>query len=804
MTAMTSIRAALRALRGSPGFSAIVILTMAVAVAANTAIFSIYDQLVLHPVSIPDPSSLVAIWFDNPHRNIQTYNSSIPRYDELRAEVTSFSSIGLSAFDSFTLTASGDATQLTGRRVSATFFPTLGIGPARGRNFTAAEDVPNGPAVCIISHELWQSKFGGRETLLGQTIELNGTAWEVVGIMPPRLSAPFGQVQVFAPRVFEVSGLTPAQIAAGAGFAQPIARLRSGTTMDQARAELVAFSAGYKVRHATNVDADNVSEPRSFVATLVAGFEPTMYTLLGAVGCVLLIACANVASLFLSRLLTRRKEVAVRLSLGATRGSVVRQFLVESLAFSLAAGALGALLAVWALGALQSVAASQLPPNAALTLHWRALVFTGAITVLCSILTGLVPALQASRPDLVEHLKDGARGSSTAQGGRLRQALIVSEVMLSVMLLVGAGLLLASFVRMQMTTAGFDPRGSASAFVNLPPRYATPAQQAEFFSQVLGALKAQPGVADAAIGYFPPLSGGARTPYGVAGQPIAALGQRPLVGLNVVSEGYFRLYEIPIVQGRAFTDGDRANAPNVCIVNQTFANRVFPGRPAVGQVLILGANNRRVEIVGVMRDVKNAGVNAPTPDEAYFPLHQLPRTGMNVIAKTSGDASALQAPIKGAVAAIDRAQAVSFFSTTEATVAASLGTQQLVATLIAIFAGLALLLSVTGLYSVLAYLVSQRTAEIGIRMALGATPGQVISLIMRSGLALVAVGLALGLGGAAAASRLLRQLLFGVEGLSVGIYAGVAVLFAIVAALACLGPSLRASRIDPLVAFRAD
>jgi predicted permease len=801
---MTTIKAALRALRRSPGFSAIVILTMAVGIGANTAIFSVYDQLVLHPVTIPDPSSLVAIWFNNPHRNIQTFNSSIPRYDELRADVTSFSSVALSAFESFTLTGNGEATQLNSRRVSATFFPTLGIAPARGRNFTEAEDVPNGPAVCIISHELWQAKFGGRDNLLGQTIELNGVPWEVIGIMPPNLSAPFTQVQVFAPRVFEVGGLTPAQIQAGAGFAQPIGRLKRGVTMEQARAELAAFSVGYKARHPANVDADNISEPRSYVGTLVAGFQPTMYTLLGAVGCVLLIACANVASLFLSRLLKRRKEIAVRLSLGATRATVVRQFLLESLTFSVAAGALGTLFAVWALGALQSVIASQLPPNTTLVLHWRALVFTGGITLLCSVLTGLVPALQASRPDVVEHLKDSARGTSTAQGGRLRQVLIVSEVMLSVVLLVGAGLLLVSFVKMQTTTAGFEPRGSASAFVSLPPRYATPVQQAEFFAQVLAALKAQPGVTDAAIGYSVPLGGGARTPYGVAGRPLPTLGQRPLVGLNVISEGYFRVFEIPVVQGRAFSDDDRANAPNVCIVNQTFANRVFPGEPAIGKVLLFGANNRRVEIVGVIRDVKNAGVNAPTPDEAYFPLHQLPRTGMNVIARTSGDASALQAPIRAAVAAIDRTQAVSFFSTTESTVTQSLGAQQLVATLTAVFAGLALLLSLSGLYAVLAYLVSQRTAEIGIRMALGATRGQVVSLIMRSGLVLVAIGLVLGLGCAAAATRLIRQLLFGVDGLSLGIHAAVAVIFAIVAALACLGPSLRASRIDPLVAFRAD
>ena len=802
---MMHVRTAVRALLRSRGFSAIVIVTMAAGIAANTAIFSVYDQLVLNPVTIPDPSSLITIWFNNPQRNTQSPNISIPRYDELRGEVQSFSSIGLSAFDSFTLTATGDAVQLTGLRISATFLPTLGVMPARGRNFTAEEDVPNGPAVCIVSHELWQTQFGGRESLIGDTLQLNGIAWQVVGIMPPRLSVPYRQVQVFAPRVFEVGGLTPAQIQGGAGFAQAIARLKPGSTMDQARAELLAFSAGYKQRHPAIIDANNVSEPRAFVASLVSGFRPTMYTLLGAVGCVLLIACANVASLFLSRLLKRRKEIAVRVSLGATRGMLVRQFLVESLVFSAIAGGLGILLASWGLSALQSTVASQLPPNTVLSLNWRALLFTAGITIVCAVLTGLFPALQASAGAIIEHLKDGARGSSGGQGGRLRHALIVAEVTLSVVLLVGAGLLLTSFLELQRAAPGFEPKGAAAAFVGLPTgRYPGVPQQADFFERVIEQLRAQPGVTGAAVAFSTPLTGAARTPYAVAGQPQLPIGQRPLVNRNVVSDGYFSLLRIPIVQGRDFTPDDRANAPPVCIVNETFARRAFPGQSAIGHGLLMGANNMRVEIVGVIRDVKSNGVNVPTPDEAYLPLKQGARSGMSIVGRTDGDASTLQASIRSAVAAVDKSQAVSFFATLETNLSQSLGSQQIVATLTGIFAALALALSLTGLYSVLAYVVSQRTPEIGIRMALGATRRQVITLVMRSGLGLVAVGLVLGLASAAAASRLIRQLLFGVGPLNPIIYLGVAATFGLVAALACLGPSLRASRIDPLVAFRAD
>jgi predicted permease len=479
--------------------------------------------------------------------------------------------------------------------------------------------------------------------------------------------------------------------------------------------------------------------------------------------------------------------------------------LAESVLFSAAAGALGAAVAVWTLRALQPILASQLPPNATLTLNWRALVVAGAVSLAGAILTGLVPALQASQPDLVGQLKDSSRGSSTGHGGRFRQALIVAEVTLSVVLLVGAGLLVESFLKLARTETGIEAGGAASAFVGLPlGRYGTPQQQADFYERVIERLAAQPGVTDAAASLATPLNGGVRTPFGILGRPQPPLAERPLVTFDVVSENYFRLLRIPVARGRTFSADDRLTSPLVCAVNQAFATQMFPGRSPIGQVLLFGANDRHVEIVGVTADVKTVGVNAPAPAEVYFPLRQLAKSGMNVMGKTAGRAATLQTAIKNAVAAVDPTQAVSFFATLENALSQSLGTQRLVATLTGLFAALALLLSLLGLYSVLAHLVSQRTPEIGIRMALGATRGQVVGLVMRSGLALVAIGLTLGLGGAAAASRLIRQLLFGVEPLSAPIYIAVAAAFGLVAALACLVPSLRASRIDPLVACRTE
>ena len=803
---MSDFRAAIRAFQKSPAFTLVAVITIAVGIGANTTLFSVYDRLVLNPVTIPHPSSLVALWVNNPQLNFNAPAFSWSRYEDVRDHARSFTSIGISAFDNFTLTGNGEPDQLNSQRVSATFFPTLGILPAHGRNFTADEDLPNGPAVCIISHELWQTRFGGRERIVGATITLNGQPWQVVGIMPPRLSPPFGQVQVFAPRVFEIGGLTPVQIQAGAGYAQPIARLKPGLSLDQAASDLAALSRGYQERFAAKLDANNTTEPRMYIAALVGNLEPAFYTLIGAVSFVLLIACANVASLFLGRLTARHKEIAVRQSLGATRAQVVRQFLIESLAFSTVAGALGVLVGLWSLSAIQSTIASQLPPNTALTLNWRALAFTGGVTLVSALLVGLVPALQASRARLVDALKDSARGSSSERGGRFRATLIVGEVALSVVLLVGSSLLLLSFLKLQRTPPGFEPEGAAAAFVGVPlTRYKTSAQQAEFFNQVIARLRADHAVTDAAAAIGLPLAGNARAPYSVGGRPVLPLPQRPLAGFGVVSDDYFRLMRIGFAAGRPFGADDREGAPNVCIVNESLARHVFPGESAIGRILRRGRDAEiKSEIVGVIRDVKTNGLNAPVPDEVYYPLRQLGRPGLNVIARTTGDPAALQAVIRAAVAAVDKDQPISFFATLETNLATSLGTQRLVASLTTIFAGLAFVMSVVGLYSVLAYAVSQRTAEIGIRMALGAQSAQVVRMIMRSGLELVTIGLVLGLAAAAGAARVIQTLLFDVRPLEPLVYAAVAATFALVATLACLLPSLRASRIDPLVALRAD
>src|SRR5579864_6583059 len=801
---MTSLKHGIRSLANNPGFSLVSICTLAACIASNAAIFSVYDRLVLHAIAVPSPASLVAIWASNP-MIINAPAVSWPKFQAMRLAARSFSSMGVSAFDNFTLTAPGEqALQLNGLRVSGEFFKTLGIAPARGRDFTAEDDVPNGPTVVILSHELWTTRFGGRESIVGDVIQLNGQSWQVVGIMPPHLSAPFTPVQVFAPRVFEVGGLTALQIDVGAGYSQPIARLRPRVTIDQATAELKALDRGYRQEFPGKLDATNVSVVRDFADSIVGNLKPTFYTLLGAVAFVLLIACANVASLFVGRLNGRQKEIAVRQSLGATRSAIVRELLIESVIVALAAGVVGAVLSRWALEAVAVVAAAQLPPNTVFELNWLAWTYIAAVAVVSGVLVGLVPALHASKTDIVSVLKDAARGSSGARGARLRSSLIVAEVALSVVLLVGSSLLLLSFLSLERTPPGFDPTGVATAFVGVPlGRYATEPEQADFFSRVVSELGRDPLITHAAASIGLPIAGfNLRSPYSVSGRPILPLPQRPLAGFQVVSEDYFATLRIPVVMGRAFTAQDRNGAPAVCIINQSLAKRIFPGESPLGHVLLRGQNaNVPQTIVGVIADVRSLGLNAPAPDEIYYPMRQFPRPALNITARTTGDTATLQQAIRAAVAAVDHDQPISFFASLDSMLAQTLGIQRIVATLTGCFAVVALVLAAIGLYAVVAYAVAQRTGEIGIRMALGARPGQVLGLIMGGGLKLVAAGVGLGLAGAAGATRLIQSLLSNVQPLDPVVYGSVALFFGLVATAACFLPSFRASRIDPLVAL---
>jgi predicted permease len=810
-------RFAARSLRKNPGFTAVAVLTLALGIGANTALFSTFKTLVLQPLTLPQSDRLVRIWASNSIDFNHPY-VSWPRYEFIRDHQTSFANVAASVFTAHALTRTGaDPEQLTSLQISATFLPTLGVSPLHGRNFTREEDTAGGPNVAILSYECWQTYFGGRGSLVGEKITLNGAPYDVVGILPPALSNPFNAAMIFVPRVFEVVGTTPEGVRNGASYVGVTARLKDGVSFERAAAEVKTLAENYKTAHPERLDGNKDNPVKPFAEELVGDIKPTFYLLLAAVGFVMLIACANIASLFLGRLSARHKEIAVRLSIGATRAQLVRQFLLESILFSAVAGVIGVLLAWWAIEAIQRLATNQLPTGTTLSLDGVTLAFTVGVSALSAVLVGLVPALQASRADVAEVLRDTARtAAGGTRGARFRSSLIVGQVALSVVLLVGAALLLVSFVRLQRAPAGFEPRGVATAFVRISgPRYSTTSQQAEFFAQLAARLESMPQVKSAAVGYGVPLTNvQVLTSYAIDGRPLPPLAERALTRFNNVSEHYFATLGIPLREGRVFNERDNDKVPQVCVINESFARRLFPDGTALGKTILRGLAETRCEIVGIVGDVKSAGLNAPPPDEMYQPARQFARTIGTLVVRlatpklgeggTDGDPAALQPVIRSTLASIDGTVPFTLFTTMESALGQSLGVQRITAWLTAIFAGVALLLSAVGLYSVLAYAITQRTNEIGLRMALGAQRQEVIVLVLRSGLKLVAFGLVLGLAAAAGAARLMQTLLFAVQPLDPLIYGGVTVLFTVIALLACLVPSLRASRIDPIVALRSD
>lgn len=803
------MRIALRSLLKSPGFTLVAILTIAVGIGANTVLFSVFQAVVLSPLDFPHSDRLMRAWIDDPTGNFSAPASSWPKFEHYRDNAKSFDGMTASTFHNATLTEAGDAEQLNGLAVTSNFLAVHGKRVARGHDFTRADDASGGPDTVIISHDLWRTRFGARDSAIGESILLNGVAHTIIGVLPPDFPFPYNQIQYLVPRPDEQAGIPLQQVqAGGAIYLQITARLRDGVTRETADAELHTLSAAYNTAHTAQMDANSDHLLRPYADELVGNTRPTFYVLIAACGFVLLIACANIASLFLGRLSARHKEIAVRLSLGATRRDIIRQFLTESLLFSLIAGVLGVLFSLWAISAVANLAANQLPRANEIGFNGTALLFSLVLATLTAVLVGFVPAWQASRADLTEALKDTARTAGGGRAGRrFRAGLIVSEVALSVALLIGAALLMTSFWKLLTTDAGFNAEGVAAAFVSLPAnRYDTQEKRAAFFDAVTTELTRQPQITHASAVVGLPLSGFSPiSPYSVGGRDILPLPQRPLAGFRLAGVDYKALIGLSLRDGRWFDATDTAQGQRVVVINEGFARKLFPGESAIGKVILTGmkADVQNV-IVGVIGDVKTNGLNQPAPDEIYYAVAQRANNGMGIAARTTADPVSLQAAIRAAVAHADPTVAISFFQTMAQITLNSLGVQRIAAWLIGCFSGIAFLLAIVGLYSVLAYNVTQRTPEIGLRMALGALPGHVIGMVLRQGLGLVAAGVAIGLLIAALAARLIAAQLFGVESLGFLIYAAVALTFAFVATLACLLPARRASRVDPLVALRSE
>jgi putative ABC transport system permease protein len=803
-TLLQDIRYGARTLRRSPGFTAVAVIALALGIGGNSAIFSVVNAVLLRPLPYDEPDRIMRIFATAPDRGLDQTSLSYQRTKAIAEQNQLFEHAGAYTFDTANLTGVNEPLQLTVIRMSSGVFEVLKVRPAAGRNFLPEEDKPGGSQVVILSHGLWQRQFGSAPDMVGKAVTLDGASCTVVGIMPDGFDFPAARIDCWLPRAFEPSFLSRESIERGAGYLNMIGRLKPGVTRQQAQAEVAGIAEGNKIGEHPDATFGVLVVPQPEVVT--QGVRPTLFILLGAVAFVLLIACANVANLLLAKAAGRQKEIAVRAALGASRTRLIRQFLTESVLLALMAGALGVLLAGWGVDLLVGAATDNIPRAGEISIDSRVLGFTLLIAVLTGVIFGLAPALQASKADLNEALKDTSRGST---GGsrrvRIRSALVVAEVALSVVLLIGAGLLIRSFLLLQKVDAGFNSDQVLVANISLPnSRYAETAQRAEFYTRLCQELAALPGVVSAGGTTTLPLSGSdSRTLIAIEGKPIPPLPERPIVSLAMASPDYFKTMGIPLLQGRFFTDQDKEGSTITAIVNQSFARRFFPDEDPIGKHILTGlAQPQPREIVGVVGDVRHLGLDSSAAEALYFPSNQLPRLAMAMVVRTAVLPLSLSAAVRSSVLAIDKDQPIASLQTMEEVVSGSISNQRFTLLLLGLFAAVALALAAIGIYSVMAYTITQRTGEIGLRMALGAQTRDVLKLVVGQGMTMAVIGVAVGLGGAFALTRVMASLLFSVSATDPITFIAIPFLLLVVALAACFVPARRATRVDPMIALR--
>lgn len=798
------VRYALRTLAKSPGFTAIAILTIGLGIGANTAIFTVVNAVLLKPLPFRDPSKLVLVEERNSYNIIST---SYENYRDWRDQSTSFESMQASCSTAMTLTGWGDPQLLTARYTTSGFFPLLGVQPAAGRNFLPEEDKPSGAPVVMISYSLWQ-RLGGDSNLLGKSLVLNSKSYTLIGIVPPGFQY-LSLTDLFVP--FEPWAKTLPDDRNWHPGILPVARLKPGVTVERARAEMLGITARLEKQY-PEYNTGTSSDVVPLHEQIVQGVRPALLVLLSAVGFILLIACANVANLQLARGASREREVAIRTALGASRVRVIRQLLTESVLISVAGGALGYLFAYDSLGPLLRLSAGTLPNINEIHIDTWVLTFTAVVSILTGILFGLMPAWRTSRLDLRDSLNESGRSATgSAATHRLRSTLVIAEIAISMLLLVGAGLLLRSFERMQETAAGFTPDHLLIADLPLSPNaYPKPAQRFEFFDRMLESARALPGVKSAGAASFLPMSGnGSLINFNIYGHPPKGPREFVAAGYRTVTEGYFETLNIPLIAGRTFTGADDEKSPGVVVVNASFARQYFPNESPLGHRMQLGALPDKdvpwMQIIGVVGDVRR-GLGVEPQAEMYFAYRQadavLPVYLLSIVLRTTLEPATETSALRAALANIDKNQPLVNVRTMEDNMSASVSQPRFRTWLLSLFAALALLLSTIGIYGVMSYSVSQRSHEIGIRIALGAQREQVFQLVTREGIRLAAIGVAIGFGSALALTRVLRSFLYEVSSLDPITYACVAGLLVGVSLLASYLPARRATTVDPLVALR--
>ena len=805
---LQDIRFGARMLRKNPGFALAAIFTLALGIGGNTAIFTVTSSVLLKALPYHSPQQLISL--DAQTKDGQSHCCSLNRFDSVHDHSKSFSGVVAAANDTFNFTGRGEPLQVPSARVSADFFQVLGVTPQLGRFFLPEEGQPSGKPVIVISDTLWHSRFGGDPNILNQSVALDGTPYNIIGVLPAGIQFPFlAPADVWSPRYFEHSLFTTQRLRQGVGYLTIIGRLRQGVSRERAVAELNVLHQQYHKENPTAPDAD---AGLSMVVTdlqdsVVANIRGMLLMLSGAVGVVLLIACANVASLLLSRALSRKKEIAVRAALGAQRSALIRQLLTESVLLSLLGGALGLGLSWAATRYFATLDNNNLPQGMPIGMDTRVLLFMVAISVLTGILFGIFPALQLSKTNVNETLRDEGRGST---GGhrrvQLRGLLVVGQVALSLVLLIGAGLLVRSFSRLLRVDPGFDPQNVLTMNVSLPTvKYADAQKQVAFFDELTRRVSALPGVRSAAISAALPLLPKRITPVLPEGQPEVPLAERPFIIIEAISPAWFKTMRVPLQAGREFTDADKAGSPNVVIVNQALARRYWPNQNPIGKHIVLGRQPAS-EVVGVAVDVKNRGLALDPQVQLYFPFSQIPWGNMNLLVRTATDPHGMVSAVRAQIAAIDSDQPVTNIATVDELMDGSRAQPRFILMLLGVFSAAALVLAIIGIYGVLAYSVAQRRQELGIRLALGAEKSDILRLVVGYGLTLAGAGIMIGLVFALALSwvmaSVLSAVLYKISTHDLTTFVIAPATFLIIALLASYLPARRATQVDPNEALR--
>jgi len=804
---MNDLTFALRQLRKSPGFTFVAILTLALGIGMNTAIFSLIHDLFLRRLPFNQPERVVRIYGEAKERDLKELPFSVPKFWYYRDGQTAFSGIAADRGNGFILTGIGEPVQLFGRNVTANYFDLLGVRPTLGRTFLPDEESKGD--VVMVTENFWRKRLNSDPAVLGRSITLNGVPNTIIGVMPNLPISWFGRdTEIFANKLFEPADITKDRVMRGVSFMRAVARLKPGVTIQQAQATMPALEQGYRAERPENADNSWASVLVPAAEDATGNLRPAFMTLMAAVGAVLLIACSNVANLLLVRFTGRRREIALRMAIGAQRGGIVRLFVLESTLVSVVAGLAGFFLALWTVSVVPSMAGQNVPLESSVSLHLPVFVFTLALSLITGLLMGLYPAWQSSRADLVDGLKDGGGGTT---GGhrqhRLRRGLVAAQVGLSVALVASAAMLISSFIRLSREESGFRSEHIWAGGIALPPaRYPDAAAQARFVQRLIAELQNQPGVEAVSVTGAVPLSGDiSRSPYARAdGNPVP-LTQRPLGLTRSISPDYFRTLSIPFISGRDFSEHDGVSEPSVVILSHATAKKLFANENPLGHRILFGTDNGNgapAEVVGIVGDVRSQDLSKTNDVEFYRPWAQRSSPFLNVLVRSTTKPEATTGIVRVALKKVDNGLPIIQPNTLEAIVSDSLGDRRLTMGLLGTFAVIALLLAVIGIYGAVAYTVEQRTSEIGVRMALGAQATDVLRLVIRQGMNPVILGLVIGLAATCAVGRLLAAQLYHISPNDPFLLAAAAIVLALAALLACLLPARRATRVDPIQALR--